>query len=87
MYRFRYFEESMTASRTVNDYRLSLRFFSTKRKLSDTDPSPMVKPWKSKDQFAKVNLIFSPNEFQSKVLSHVNESNRDHIMQTSISYV
>ena len=27
-----------------------------------------------KAQFAKVNLISSPNDFQSKVLSHVNES-------------
>lgn len=74
MYRFWYFEESMTASRTVKDYRLSLRFFSTKRKLSDTDPSPVGEAMEVKAQFAKVNLIFSPNEFQSKVLSHVNES-------------
>ena len=74
MYRFRYFEESMTASRTVNDYRLSLRILFYQKETFRYGSKSYGEAMEVKAQFAKVNLIFSPNEFQSKVLSHVNES-------------
>lgn len=70
MYRFRYFEESMTASRTLIVPKILFYQKETFRYGSKSYGEAM----EVKAQFAKVNLIFSPNEFQSKVLSHVNES-------------
>lgn len=73
MYRFRYFEESMTASRTVRLQTVPKILFYQKE-TSRYGSKSYGEAMEVKDQFAKVNLIFSPNEFQSKVLSHVNES-------------
>ena len=73
MYRFRYFEESMTASRTVRLQTVPKILFYQKETFR-YGSKPYGEAMEVKDQFAKVNLIFSPNEFQSKVLSHVNES-------------
>lgn len=73
MYRFRYFEESMTASRTVRLQTVPKILFYQKETFRYGSKS-YGEAMEVKAQFAKVNLIFSPNEFQSKVLSHVNES-------------
>lgn len=73
MYRFWYFEESMTASRTVRLQTVPKILFYQKETFRYGSKS-YGEAMEVKAQFAKVNLIFSPNEFQSKVLSHVNES-------------
>lgn len=73
MYRFRYFEESMAASRTVRLQTVPKILFYQKETFRYGSKS-YGEAMEVKAQFAKVNLIFSPNEFQSKVLSHVNES-------------